>query len=436
MGNYGGKLNMKETKRLLMTMIMAALFLLLGIVIWVLYFKLNYQMQNITSVHVTNTLNQLGISLAITFIFIVTLLVISSRSHSQSTELFISPHVVQRINSPETSITQLSTSIGQLLAEQKQIEEELRTREEWLSTALKSIGHAVITTDSNRKITFVNPMAEKLTGWKTKDAENKDLTDVFHTVQEENRQPGPDPFVLVQKKNTNIYQSSLITKEEKQIAIDSSVAPMKNRNGEHIGIVIVFRDVTDEKRSKDKMKFQANFDDLTGLVNRRYLSEQFPKALQRSKKEEQKLAVIFIDLDRFKSVNDSMGHEMGDFLLKQVAERLKSLIGKRDIAARIAGDEFVVILGGIYHKEITPFVDRLLNRMREPFIIRGLRLVITPSIGVSLFPDDGDTLDNLLNKADEAMYQAKNQGKNSYRFYDAAGSHRDPSQGTNQFKCD
>jgi diguanylate cyclase (GGDEF)-like protein/PAS domain S-box-containing protein len=423
---------MKETK--LLIMIMAALFLLIGVIIWGLYFKLNYQLQNITGVHVSNTLIQLGISLAITFIFIVLLLVISSMNHSQSKTNFISSHIVQRINSPETTITQLSASIGQLLAEQKHIEEELRSREEWLSTALKSIGHAVITTDSNRIITFVNPMAEKLTGWKTKDAENKDIAEVFQTVQEENQQQGPDPFTLVQKKNTNIYQSSLITKDKKQIAIDSSVAPMRNRKGEHIGIVIVFRDVTDEKRNKDKIKFQANFDDLTGLVNRRYLSEQFLKALQLSKEEKQKLAVVFIDLDRFKSVNDSMGHEIGDLLLKQVGERLKSLIGKRDIAARIAGDEFVIILGSIYHKDIAPFADRLLNRMREPFNIRGLRLVITPSIGISLFPEDGNSLDDLLNKADQAMYQAKNQGKNSYRFYDATENPGDFNHGINQLR--
>ena len=196
-------------------------------------------------------------------------------------------------------------------------------------------------------------------------------------------------------------------------------------------VLAIVRDITDRKQAEEKVHHLAYHDNLTGLPNRQHFSNKLRRAIRHARKHEQMLATLYIDLDRFKRINDTLGHRVGDALLKAVAKRLDHCVRDADSVARVddedrhsarlarlGGDEFVVLLENIYDEEQ---VDAIANRIRSallaPFKYEGHRFVVTPSIGISLFPRDGDEIDDLLMNADMAMYEAKASGRDGYRFY-------------------
>jgi diguanylate cyclase (GGDEF)-like protein len=163
----------------------------------------------------------------------------------------------------------------------------------------------------------------------------------------------------------------------------------------------------------------ATHDALTGLPNRTLLSDRFTIALALSQRSRNRLAILMLDLDRFKSVNDSMGHDAGDKLLKAVGKRLKNTMRKSDTVARIGGDEFVLLLPQIPHADdATILAQRILDAFRDPFVFDDHRINITASIGIAVYPEAGRDIESLLKSADTAMYWAKEQGRDIYRFYD------------------
>jgi diguanylate cyclase (GGDEF)-like protein/PAS domain S-box-containing protein len=181
----------------------------------------------------------------------------------------------------------------------------------------------------------------------------------------------------------------------------------------------VCRDITERRQYEQKLAEMATHDALTGLPNRTLLSDRFTVALALSRRTRNRLAVMMLDLDRFKAVNDSMGHDVGDELLKAVGQRLKVTMRESDTVARIGGDEFVVLLPQIPNAdEAAKSAQRILDAFREPFIFDGHRARITSSIGIAVYPEGGKDIESLLKSADTAMYWAKEQGRDTYRFYD------------------
>ncbi len=183
------------------------------------------------------------------------------------------------------------------------------------------------------------------------------------------------------------------------------------------GAVVVFRDITKRRETEEEILYRANFDAVTGLPNRSYLVERLGQELKLARREAKRVGILFIDLDDFKQVNDSLGHDAGDLLLRQVAERLLESVRETDTVARFAGDELVVIVAHIADRAFLQTVaEKLLQVLREPFAIGNDSVRIGGSIGIAIFPDHGDDPQTLLNRADLAMYQAKAAGRGTYRF--------------------
>lgn len=178
-------------------------------------------------------------------------------------------------------------------------------------------------------------------------------------------------------------------------------------------------DITARKKDEQRIRELADFDTLTGLPNRRLLRDRFSQMLAVAEREEGEIAIIFLDLDHFKRINDSLGHSVGDELLCQVAHRLETVIRRGDTLARLGGDEFIFALPGIQSAIAVDVARRLLDVCKPPFAIAGHELTMTPSIGVSLYPRDGLDFETLLRNADAAMYRAKDVGRNAFQFYSA-----------------
>ncbi len=189
-------------------------------------------------------------------------------------------------------------------------------------------------------------------------------------------------------------------------------------DGEPRGRVWSFLDITERKLAEDRMAYMAYHDLLTGLPNRRGLQEALQEGLQRGRGSGERLGVIFLDLEDFKDINDNLGHSWGDSLLIAVAERLRTLVQSQDTVARFGGDEFAILMEGLAEPEQgTALAERVIEHLTRPFEIGGQRLSVNTSLGISLFPEDGETGEDLLAKADAAMYRAKEEGRNTYRFF-------------------
>ena len=176
-------------------------------------------------------------------------------------------------------------------------------------------------------------------------------------------------------------------------------------------------DISTQKAAEQRIRELADYDVLTGLPNRRLLQERFAQLLAAAERDQEELAVIFLDLDHFKRVNDSLGHSVGDELLCEVARRLGSVVRRVDTLARLGGDEFIFAMPGFHSAAAADVARRLLQVFARPFEIAGHELTVTPSLGVSIYPHDGEDLETLLRNADTAMYQAKEVGRNAFQFY-------------------
>lgn len=175
-------------------------------------------------------------------------------------------------------------------------------------------------------------------------------------------------------------------------------------------------EILERRAAEDQIRHLANHDELTGLPNRRLLEDRIEQALLSAKRSAHQVAIQFIDLDRFKIINDSLGHRIGDLLLQEVARRLRALLREADTVSRIGGDEFVVVLPEIQSEDAAAEVaKKIIDSLEQPYLIESHALSVTPSIGISLYPDDGNEVELLLNRADSAMYRAKQNGGNNYQ---------------------
>lgn len=300
----------------------------------------------------------------------------------------------------------------------KAAEAALLSEKERFHSILRSIGNGVITTDNNARVLYLNPEAERLTGWKNEKAEGSPLSVIFRILVEASREPAENPaLAAIRDSGLQPARNSLllIRRDGTECGIDESAAPILDEEGEAIGAVIVFHDISSSKH----LLWQAGHDALTGLLNRVLLHDRLIHAMASVKRQGKLLAVLFIDLDKFKSVNDNMGHSAGDILLKEVAIRLKNAIRAEDTAARIGGDEFVVLQEASDKSEVKSSLERIMNIMRPSFILEGKPVDISLSIGIVIYPENNAEPETLLRQADMAMYHAKQSGRDQYHFFDA-----------------
>ena len=206
--------------------------------------------------------------------------------------------------------------------------------------------------------------------------------------------------------------------EDKAVRVLLSASVVRNSNTEPQYFIIQIQDITDRKFAEKQLNYIANHDPLTGLVNRVQFHNYLSDTLSLIKRHESKLALMFLDLDRFKLINDTLGHQIGDLLLQAVSDRLKNSIRVNDILARLGGDEFIVLLNDISQiDDVAKIARKTIDTLTQPFTLEGNDIVITASLGISIYPEDGEDGQTLLMNADAAMYLAKERGKNNYQFY-------------------
>jgi len=308
--------------------------------------------------------------------------------------------------------------------ERKNAEEALFVEKERALVTLNSIGDAVICTDISGNITYLNLVAEKMTGWPLQEAAGRPMAEVFRILDATSRETIPNPMEMAVGENRTAHlppNCVLLRRDGSEIPIEDSVSPIHDREGQVTGAVIVFSDVSAARAMTLQMAHSAQHDFLTGLPNRMLFNDRVSQAIILAPRHAKKVAVLFLDLDGFKHINDSLGHAIGDKLLQSIASRLVHCVRGTDTVSRQGGDEFVVLLSEVEHPEDAAITARrMLQTVAEPHSIDPHDLHVTVSIGLSVFPDDGQDAETLIKNADTAMYQAKENGRQSYQFFKPA----------------
>jgi diguanylate cyclase (GGDEF)-like protein/PAS domain S-box-containing protein len=307
--------------------------------------------------------------------------------------------------------------------ERKFMAESLFAEKERAQVTLDCIGDAVICTDAKGNVTFLNAVAERMTGWHLREAVGRPIGDVFHILDATSRELTPDRMKLTIALDRIVRlpaNCSLIRRDGFEVAIEDSAAPIHDRDGRNAGAVIVFHDASTARAMALEMVHVAQHDTLTGLPNRLLLIDRVGQAIAFAMRHNNKVAMLFLDLDGFKHINDSLGHTIGDLLLKSIAARLLECMRPADTVSRQGGDEFVVVSEVEQLEDIAILATRVLHAVTSPHSIANHDLHITTSIGISVYPDDGLDAVTLIKNADTAMYQAKENGRQCYRFFTPA----------------
>jgi len=309
------------------------------------------------------------------------------------------------------------------ISDSKVLEEALFVEKERAQVTLHCIGDAVICTDIPGNITFLNLVAEKMTGLSCQEAAGRPLAEVFRIIDGATRLPVPDPMEMAIAQNKTVALTAncvLLGRDGSESPIEDSAAPIHNRAGGIIGAVIVFHDVSAARAMSLQMVYSAQHDFVTNLPNRILLNDRTTQSISLARRNNRSIAVLFLDLDHFKYINDSLGHDIGDQLLQCLSKRLQTSVRGSDTVSRQGGDEFVILLSEITHPEhAATSAQKILLSLSVPCSIEGHDLHIDGSIGISIYPADGEDAETLIKNADTAMYYAKERGRNNFQFFTA-----------------
>jgi diguanylate cyclase (GGDEF)-like protein/PAS domain S-box-containing protein len=308
------------------------------------------------------------------------------------------------------------------ITERKRAEMAVLQEKDKAQVTLKSIGDAVITTDAEMRVDYLNPVAEDLTGWETREASGKPLTEIFNTLNEVSRDVMESPVSRCLREGRVVTVTEhivLVNRRGQEIAIQDSAAPIRDRAGNVIGAVMVFHDVSKERRLRRALAYQASHDALTGLINRREFENRLNEALLSTRAQSDKTHVLlYLDLDQFKVVNDTCGHQAGDRLLKQITGLLQTRIRSTDTIARLGGDEFGVLLQDCSAERGARIADTLRQTIRDfRFVWQDGVVSIGASVGIVEINRDSESITSVLSAADVACYSAKDSGRNRSHTY-------------------
>jgi len=276
---------------------------------------------------------------------------------------------------------------------------------------IESMSDGVIVLDAQNRIVDLNPIAEHIIGRSAVEAIGQPISQVIS---------GRLAEILVECcPDLTVVQEEIVLGEgEAEHWFDLRISPLRNQRGRVIGRVVILHDITARKRAEETIEQMAYHDALTGLPNRRLFADRLNLALAHAQRSQEKLAVMLLDLDHFKDVNDTLGHSVGDKLLQSVGQRLSSILRKSDTVARMGGDEFLLLLPEISGEEdAVKIATKVLEAFEKPFVCDGHELQISTSIGIAIYPDDGGDSDTLVRNADIAMYRAKRRGRANYQRY-------------------
>jgi diguanylate cyclase (GGDEF)-like protein/PAS domain S-box-containing protein len=305
--------------------------------------------------------------------------------------------------------------------ERKAVEDALFVEKERAVVTLNSIGDAVLCTDISGNITYLNLVAETMTGWGREEAIGKPLAEVFQIIDGGTRKTARDPLEMAVDQNRTVgltLNCVLIRRDGFESAIEDSAAPIHDRVGRIMGAVIVFHDVSAARAMSHQMTHSAQHDVLTNLPNRMLLNDRITQTISLARRQNRSFAVLFLDLDHFKYINDSLGHAAGDQLLQSVSKRVLSTVRGSDTVSRQGGDEFVILLSEITHPEdAATSAKKILFSLSAPHSVGGKDLHIDGSVGISVYPEDGKDAETLIKNADTAMYHAKESGRNNFQFF-------------------
>lgn len=303
----------------------------------------------------------------------------------------------------------------QVITERKQSEETIKL----YASVFELSGEAFVIADNEYKILATNEAYVKLTGYLQQEVLGQNLDMVASTVSSKE-----EYWALRNTLNKKeFWQSEMMGchKDGHTYVVWLSITVIRNSQNQIINYIASFKDITKHKAAMDKVHHLAHHDALTDLPNRFALIERLTQAIKSARRDKDKIAVMFIDLDRFKTINDMLGHDVGDQLLVNVAKRLKSCARDSDIVARLGGDEFVVVLLGSNNTDVVFHIaDKILQTLGESHSLNGHDVCSSPSIGIAFFPDDGNSIEEIMKNADVAMYHAKSNGRNNYQFFESS----------------
>src|ERR1700738_805135 len=290
--------------------------------------------------------------------------------------------------------------------ERKAVEDALFVEKERAVVTLNSIGDAVLCTDISGNITYLNLVAESMTGWLREVAIGKPLAEVFRIIDGATRKPARDPMEMAVEQNRTVgltVNCVLIRRDGFESAIEDSAAPIHDRSGRVTGAVIVFHDVSAARAMSVEMTHSAQHDVVTNLPNRLLLNDRITQSITLARRQHRPLAVLFLDFDCFKYIKDPLGHATGDELLRSISKRLLAGVRASDTVSRQGGDEFVILLSEItYPEDAAASARKILLSLSAPHSIGNQDLHILGSIGISLYPEDGEDAETLIKSADTA----------------------------------
>lgn len=303
----------------------------------------------------------------------------------------------------------------------KTMEEKLQESARRYETLLETIPEGVEECDANGLITFANDHFSKMTRYEKNEMLTMHIWDLMEPGPQKDALPGYLRHLVERQPPPEPYFCRNLTKDGGVIDVQVDWVYKRDDAGRITGFICLVSDITERKRMDETIRRQATHDALTGLPNRVLFLDHLRLALDNAYRAGERLATLFLDLDEFKAVNDSLGHQTGDKLLTASAERLKSCIRSTDTVARISGDEYTILLTPIAAREdVGRIAEKILSHVREPMILDGNRLRITVSIGISIYPENGGDAKTLLKNADAALYHVKRHGKNGHAFYEPA----------------
>ena len=349
----------------------------------------------------------------------VPILILCSPEHEGVAEQAVRRGAHDYILNTQLNGNSLSKALRNML-ERTASAEALFIEKERAQVTLDSIGDAVICTDIAGNVTYLNQVAEAMTGWTGAEAQGRSFIEVFQIVGA-NHGHAVNPMAAAIRQNKTVSLASgsiLIRRDGRESHIEDSAAPIHDRQGRVTGAVMVLHDVTRAHAMTQRMSYLAHHDYLTNLPNRLLLDDRLAQAIAAAHRSGQRLAVLFVDVDRFKHINDTLGHAIGDQLLLSLSQRLVAGVRGSDTVSRQGGDEFVILLSSVALPEDAALsANKILNTLSQPQRVAEHDLQITLSIGISVYPDDGTDAGTLVKNADIAMLNAKDNGRNGFQFF-------------------